>query len=482
MRRSVSALIAALLVAGLVAGCSKAPDSAVTLSVIGTEARAGNPDRHPVDRPGLVMTAALKQGLVQFDAHGDIEPALAERWMVTDDGLSYIFRIRRTQWADGTPVTAGDVAKSLRASLAATSQNPLRPLLTQIVQILPMTESVIEVRLSEPQPALLALLADPRMAITRNGQGSGPYRLYRAFPSAKILRPLRPSEEGGEESVRNGERRIRGERAALAIARYAERNAALVLGGDFATYPMIQAAGLPARDIRIDPVPGLFGLVPARDNGPAQNRTVRQAMAMSLDRPALLQRFGARGWAPSETLMPGPIDTYVQATPDWGPLSLAERTARARALISQTMGGRVRISIALPNGPGARLLFAQMAASWRTVGIDARLAAPGEAADFKLVDEVVPTGNALAYLLPFACTVKASCSAATSNALLIARRASRAERARLFAEADRAIIDEQLYIPLARPLRWSLVAPQLTGFATNPTGYHPLTQLGAPAP
>jgi ABC-type transport system substrate-binding protein len=71
------------------------------------------------------------------------------------------------------------------------------------------------------------------------------------------------------------------------------------------------------------------------------------------------------------------------------------------------------------------------------------------------------------------------CSAATRDALSIAKRANKAERARLYAEADRAIMAEQLYIPLARPLRWSLVAPQLTGFAANVTGHHPLNTLAS---
>ena len=226
MVRPLLSLLPLLL---LISGCSDSNQGTITLSVIGGEARAGNPNRQTLDAPALAMTGALMQGLVQFDAQGEIEPALAERWMVTDDGLSYIFRIRRTAWSDGAPVTAAHVAKSLRTSIAASSRNPLKPMLGTVREILPMTESVLEIRLSEPQADLLSLLADPRMAIIHKGRGTGPYRLHRSFPSAKLLRPVLPpgAIDTSEEAARKGERRIRGETAARAVARFSIGNAAL---------------------------------------------------------------------------------------------------------------------------------------------------------------------------------------------------------------------------------------------------------------
>ena len=480
MRRIVFLLLAP----ALLASCSRSPQSAITVSVIGGEARAGNPNLQTLDAPALTMTGALMQGLVQFDARGDIEPALAERWMVTDDGLSYVFRIRRTQWSDGTPVSAFDVAKSLRRSLRPGSQNPLRGELADVAQILPMTESVVEVRLSEPLPGLLNLLADPHMAITRNGRGTGPYRLHQSFPSAKILRPV-DLHLGGTTDLQDAapgqERRVRGENAAHAIARYAVRNATLVLGGDFSNFPMIGAAGIPARDIRIDPVSGLFGLVPARTTGPAQNPAVRRALAMAINRPALVQRMGARGWSAMETLLSGPMDGQPPARPDWTSLNLPDRQALARQALKDMFGARVTIRVAMPAGPGARLVFAQLAADWRAIGVDAlwvdASAAQTGGVDFRLIDIAIPVGQSRAYFAPFACNTRAICSPETRQALIRASQSPAAERGAMLRQADQAIIEDQLFIPLARPLRWSLVAPQLTGFAANASGYHPLNHL-----
>jgi peptide/nickel transport system substrate-binding protein/oligopeptide transport system substrate-binding protein len=47
-------------------------------------------------------------------------------------------------------------------------------------------------------------------------------------------------------------------------------------------------------------------------------------------------------------------------------------------------------------------------------------------------------------------------------------------RAALLAEAEAEVTATNGFIPLARPLRWSMVRSSVSGFATNPLGWHPL--------
>ncbi|QCL95515.1 ABC transporter substrate-binding protein [Agrobacterium tumefaciens] len=52
--------------------------------------------------------------LVRVDATGTkLLPGLAESWAVSDDGLTYTFKLRDAKFSDGSPVTAGDAAFSL---------------------------------------------------------------------------------------------------------------------------------------------------------------------------------------------------------------------------------------------------------------------------------------------------------------------------------------------------------------------------------
>jgi len=51
----------------------------------------------------------LYEGLVVYDAKAQVVPGVAESWTVSDDGLTYTFKLRdNAKWSNGDPVTAGD--------------------------------------------------------------------------------------------------------------------------------------------------------------------------------------------------------------------------------------------------------------------------------------------------------------------------------------------------------------------------------------
>jgi peptide/nickel transport system substrate-binding protein len=101
--------------------------------------------------------------------------------------------------------------------------------------------------------------------------------------------------------------------------------------------------------------------------------------------------------------------------------------------------------------------------------------------DLRLVDAVAPAGSALWYLETLACPSADACSDGAVDALERARNAqSLLERSVQLATADRLIANSGLYIPLTRPLRWSLVSPRLNQFKENPRAYHPLAYLRRP--
>lgn len=67
--------------------------------------------------PGLVTDVISSQainpfmrGLTSLGPRGEVRPELAESWTVSEDGLVYEFKLRRSLWTDGTPVVAGDFA------------------------------------------------------------------------------------------------------------------------------------------------------------------------------------------------------------------------------------------------------------------------------------------------------------------------------------------------------------------------------------
>ena len=138
-RRLLPLILAAALGACGGSGGQRKDDAPVVVSAIGPAIERADPSAGPLGTGKRVLTGATAQGLVRFDAAGQIEPGLAERWIVIDDGRSYIFRLHEAQWADGKPVEAGDVVRALRRAAARNSRNALAPFLEVIDEIVEMT-------------------------------------------------------------------------------------------------------------------------------------------------------------------------------------------------------------------------------------------------------------------------------------------------------------------------------------------------------
>ncbi|GAA0733483.1 ABC transporter substrate-binding protein [Sphingomonas japonica] len=472
-----------LLLVLFVAGCERRPDDVpVVVSAIGGPARLVDPGRGQPSLASLLLADATAQGLVRFDANGQVEPGLAERWIVIDDGRSYIFRLRAAEWADGSPVTAEQVVARLRRATAPEARNAVSPYLSAIDEIVAMTPQVIEVRLSRPRPNLLTLFAHPALAIYGTGQrvGSGPFRIAERGAEDIVLQPaFDPSQASDEveEPAPEDFVRLRGERAAMAILRFAERESDLVTGGSFADWPLIEIADVAPNTLRIDPAIGLFGLAIVERTGFLADAANRAAIAMAIDRGTLTAAF-RQAWTPVQSVLPDQLDSAdVPALPDWTASDLTERRAVAQARVAIW---RARnpvappLRVALPPGPGSNLVWGSLAEAFAAIGLPIRRVAVREDADLRLIDAVAPYESARWFLVT-ACRL---CSAETIAAIDAARDApDAAARSALLAQADIAVARETPFIPIAPPLRWSLVAPRLAQWQANPYAWHPLNRL-----
>ena len=497
-RRTYAGAALAFLALGL-AGCRDEATGPIAVSAIGAPPRLANPNLQPLDPASAWLTEAVAQGLVRFDGSGEIEPALAQSWIVSDDGLRYTFRIRRLDWEGGGRVTAQQVVTRLRAAMSRASRNPLKPVLGAIDDIVAMTDEVLEISLQAPRPNFLQLLAQPEMAVIESDNGTGPYRIARADAGTIRLEALRGEDE--EAGTPLPPLLLSGVRPALAIARFQAGRADLVIGGTIGDLPIVRVAAPPTAALASDPVGGLFGLAFTVRDGPLAAPAVRRALAMAIDRQALPALFDWPRLALRTSLVgPGVQDYPGPTAPDWAAMDLVERRAAAARTIASIGGSTapaparppqqasantpaaartpLRIRVAMPDGPGYRLVFAELRADWRAIGVDAVRVRPGEAAELRLIDEVAPANLASWYFRHFTCDAGPVCDPAADQALLAARLAARpAERQAEFANADRILTDLVPFIALSAPVRWSLVSRRLTGFRPNQFARHPAVNL-----
>ncbi len=483
--------ILGLGLAALAAACGPADDpNRVDITIIGPPPKLGDPDREALDVTRSTMLRETAMGLVRFDASGQIEPALAESWIVTDDGRSIIFRIHRIKWRDGRDVTSADVAASLNRAIAANSENRLKPLLSAVEAVVGMTGRVVEVRLKTPRPYILQLLAQPELGIRRNGTGLGPWRISERAGNAFILRPapdpLADTSEDAPEDLR--EVHVMGGRGALAVSRFVNGTSDLVLNGTVADWPFVVAAELDdAQRLRRDSVEGLFGFAILPRAAFLKERSLREALSMAVDRSAITTALDVPRWPIMERLLPNMLDSgQAPAAPDWAASDMAERRSLAARRIASWESARGPIApvrVALPPGPGMRMLFARISADWRRVGVPTVLVPyADEDADLRLIDEVAPNNSANWYLTRTGCSYGLACSPIGETELIAARAApSLGQRSAAIARADAAYAQASGYIPIAKPLRWSLVSPVLTRYRDNGFGAHPFAELRVPA-
>src|SRR6476659_1311781 len=203
-KRARMRFLALLLIPALALGpiaCREQPHGEIKAIVIGGKPELRDPALGPLPLQDEVLLQNVAQGLVRFDSSGNIVGGLAERWNVSDDGLSYIFRLASAQWPDGKKITAQQIAKLLKRQIAARSRNSLKDSLGAVQDVVAMTDRVIEIQLLAPRPNLLSLLAQPELAVLRDRFGTGPFTAAPSDATGKELRLTRQISASDDEEA-----------------------------------------------------------------------------------------------------------------------------------------------------------------------------------------------------------------------------------------------------------------------------------------
>ena len=477
-------LSAPLLLAAALWSCTSEGDAPIDVVLVGDRAAALSDDGRS-DPAGAALVSVTHEGLVDFDAEGRISPGLAESWIVTDDGLSYIFRLRSMRGADDEPIDARDIRRMLLRAIDDQDGTALGLDLGAIEAIYARTSRVVEIRLESPVPEFLNLLAGPELSV-QTGR-SNPHVLVidtDRTGEPRLLAPALP--EGADNPFASAdplEMRILPPREAVEF--FQDGRAEVLLGGNIDGLPFVRMGGLLRGAIRLDPVSGLFGLAVARsEDGFLAEAANREALAMAIDREALIEPFNIGGWVPTTRIVPlGLPDSGSPPQERWADLGLDDRQAIARNRVSGWTGANPenppRLTIALPPGRGGDLLLGRLRRDFAAIGVVLERTANSDDADLRLVDEVARYRMARWYLNRLHCDVSGAVCSPEADALLAEAvdEPDDARRAALTAEAEALLVAQNGFIPFGAPIRFSLVRGSVDGFAVNPLGVHPLSPL-----
>ncbi len=324
-----------------------------------------------------VVYANIFEGLTRFGSDGSVKPALASSWEISEDGLTYTFKLRTgVSFHDGSRFDANDVKFSLDRARADDSTNAQKQLFTGIDTVEVIDPETVKITLAQPNGALLFNLAwgdaivlspDSFDRARTEPVGTGPFRFSKWAQGDRI------------EIVRNDE--YWGEPAKLEKATFkfiSEPTAAFasLMAGDVDAFPVFPAPeNLPQFEadprftVVVGSTEGETILSTNNQQAPFDNVLVRQAVAHAIDRKAIIDgaMFGygtpiGTHFAPHH---PSYVDLLGNSTYD---------PEKAKALLKEAgLENGFSTTLKLPPPSYARRGGEIIAAQLRAVGIETEI-------------------------------------------------------------------------------------------------------------
>ena len=352
MRHRPFAILAALLCLGLIPlGCSKRETLVETGNRSGTLHLALNSEPGELDPQRQVnldqmnVSLALFEGLTALDERtSQPVPAAAERWELSDDGLTWTLHLRPgLRWSDGTPLTADDFARSLRRALSpalaseyayvlypirgAEDFNAGRTADSTALGIRAVDATTLELVLVRPTPLLPAILTLPvafpvpaqslaRAAAAGDERrwtrpeflvGNGPFALVEWSPNRRIVATRNPHFH---------------EPARLASIVFHPYDQASAQEAAFRTGQLHLTADLPASRLEYyrQQNPQVLRADPSLETGflrfnttrpPFADVRVRRALSLAVDRRTLVETVTRSGQKPAGAFCPSELPGYT---------------------------------------------------------------------------------------------------------------------------------------------------------------------------
>jgi peptide/nickel transport system substrate-binding protein len=453
---------------------------------------------------GALVSRQVFDTLVAYrDSSTDVEPALATRWAVSRDGLTWSFTLREgARFHDGTPLTAREAAASFERWLKAEARPPgggmvwttlLRGIPGVVKDVHAPDARTLRFVLLQPYAPLLTVLAHPGFGVARSATGpdgsptlvgSGPYRLAEVAPGRMVLEAVAGHWTGGAR---------------------APRLVFLEMGSDEQAEGELDARGLdvwlpPGPPRRTDgalSIPGLHVgfLALQTEKAPFARHKIRQAVAAALD-PTVLGAALGRAAVPLRSFLPPGVWARREAAALIGGSKQTVAALLREGGFVQGKGATLLVPVGEPtsvNRPKlAEALYLMLHAADITVDLRiepadaARSTTQSGAHDLVLGEAAVTGGDPHFLLYPLSTSEGAEKGARVSNlsfhrsprlddVLIRASQLSfRTERQRLYQRAQALLADEVPWIPLYVRLVWAVARPEVRGLRLHPTGVHRL--------
>lgn len=367
--RLLAAFASALVLAGIAAcDVAKRDDGGrVLVRSIGGQPGSLDPQRAE-DQFSFDVLRDLYEGLTASTPEGEAIPAGAESWSVSEDGITWRFRLRSVaRWSDGTPVLARHYVNGLRRAVdpaTASGGADLLRVIENAVEVLrgemppdrlgvaAVSDTELEIRLVRPVPYLPDILTNTvtspvadaalagdtyRFSDPASLVSNGPYRLAAVVPGAS-LKLVKSASYRDRANV--AFEQVRYEIVADEMAEFTRfRSGELDVTHTVPEQHFEALHAEPGSGLQYRPALATFYYSFNTVSGPLKDRPrLREALSLAIDRDAITGLVTRAGQTPAWSLVPPGVWNYSSQQVQASGLDRAARHARARALLAADRG------------------------------------------------------------------------------------------------------------------------------------------------
>ncbi|WP_340110097.1 ABC transporter substrate-binding protein [Pikeienuella sp. HZG-20] len=324
-----------------------------------------------------MMTQNVFESLTTVLESGEPAPGLAERWTISDDGLTYTFHlVKGATFHDGSAFDAEDVKFSFERAMAEDSVNPTKSFFKPIAAVTVIDPATVEIKLSEKDAFFLfnmaqgdASIVAPETAATNKTDpvGTGPFK----FESWKrgdrlILARNEAYRRADEVALDRVEFRFISEPAAASAALLAEELDAFP--GFPAPELLPQFEADPRFNVVVGSTEGEVILAINNSKPPFDDIRVRRAINYALNRDEIIEGAMYGRATPIGSFYPPHGPAYVDLTGAY-----PHDVEKAKALFKEAGVEGMTMTLRTPPYPYAMRSAEIIQAELTAAGIDARV-------------------------------------------------------------------------------------------------------------
>ncbi|GLT11258.1 ABC transporter substrate-binding protein [Sulfitobacter sp. PR48] len=370
----------ALSVLALSVGLTAAPLSALadTLVVgLQQEPTSLDPTADATASIDGMLTMNVYESLTIVAENGQVGPNLATEWEVSDDGLTYTFKLASgVKFHDGTDFDAEDVVFSFDRAMAEDSVNPSKDIFKPIASVTALDPQTVEIKLKNKDAFFLfnmgqgdSSIVAPESADTNNTNpvGTGPFKLD-SWTRGDRLTLVKNADYRDADSVAldKVEFRFISDPAAATAAMMAEELDAFP--GFPAPELLPQFEADPRFRVNIGSTEGEVILAMNNAKPPFDNIEVRRAVATAIDRDEIIEGAMYGQAVPIGSFYPPHGTAYVDLTGAY-----PHDTEKAKAMFAEAGVEGTTMTLRVPPFPYAMRSAEIIQQELSNAGIDAKV-------------------------------------------------------------------------------------------------------------